>query len=122
MPKSTVPTSTSAPGFQIKLRPKMSGCKVRMKTPTRQSGKPARTSRSQASAIFCGGDAVDFAPSISQSESFCNSDRFMAGAFATQVAATSRRQELATDLPAMAQQMIGQHAGHHCFADRHRTD
>jgi len=28
----------------------------------------------------------------------------------------------ATDLPAMAQEMIGEHAGHHGLADRHRAD
>src|SRR6266849_6000971 len=29
---------------------------------------------------------------------------------------------LAAHLPAMAQEMIGEHAGHHGFADRHRAD
>ena len=67
MLKSTVPTSTSAPGFQMKLRPKMSGCRVRTKTPTRHSGRPAATIRSQDSAIIRVGLVADRAPSISQS-------------------------------------------------------
>src|SRR5215204_4561383 len=122
MPKSTVPISTSAPGFQMKLRPKISGCRVRMKTPTRHSGRPALTNRSQTSAIACAGFAADLAPPISQSMSFCNSDAFMPTAFASQVATRSRRPELAAHLPAMPEQMIGQHAGHHGFADWHGAD
>ena len=50
-----VPITTSAPGRQMKLRPKMSGCSVCTKTPTRHSGSPAATSRSQVSAIICAG-------------------------------------------------------------------
>jgi hypothetical protein len=48
-----------------------------MKTLTRQSGKPASTSRSQVSDIIRVGLGADRAPSISQSVSFCRSGRFM---------------------------------------------
>src|SRR5450432_675653 len=84
-------TFTSSPGRQTKLRPKISGCRVRMKTLTRQSGKPALTSRSQVSDIIWVGLGADLAPSISQSASFCRSGAFMAAPFATQVFRTSRR-------------------------------
>ena len=78
MSKSTVPISTSSSGRQMKLRPKISGCSVRMKTPTRHSGKPACTMRSQISSIIRGELTADLAPSISQSVSFCRCGIFMA--------------------------------------------
>ena len=62
-----------------------------MKTPTRQSGMPACTIRSQVSAIMPAGLAADLAPSISQSVSFCNSGAFMTAAFVPQVVGPSRR-------------------------------
>ena len=77
-----LPTTTSAPGRQMKLTPKISGCSVCTKTPTRQSGKPACTRRSQVSAIMWLGLTADLAPSISQSVIFCSSGAFMVGAFA----------------------------------------
>src|SRR6266545_3712908 len=110
----------------MKLRPKISGCSVRMKTPTRHSGKPAWTRRSQVSAIIRFGLAADLAPSMSQSVILCRSVAFMRHAFAAQVPETSRRYKRpntksdsvaaaapAADLPAMPQEMIGEHAGHH---------
>src|SRR5665647_1283597 len=87
---------TSSPGFQMKLKPRISGCKVRTKMPTRHSGKPARTSRSQISATIKGGATTDLAPSISQSAIFLRSCGFMRCAFAAQFAETSRRQERLT--------------------------
>src|SRR5260370_27055140 len=74
----------------MKLRPRISGCSVRTKTPTRHSGKPACTRRSQVSAITWGGLAADLAPSMSQSVIFCRSSAFME-AFAAQVPERSRR-------------------------------
>ena len=120
--KLTEPTSTSAPGRQMKLRPKISGCSVRTKTPTRHSGKPARTRRSQVSAIISAGLAADLAPSISQSVIFCKSEAFMAAVCRKHGRATSEYMYGLADLPAMPQEMIGQHAGHHGLADRHRAD
>src|ERR1700682_4086314 len=73
-----VVTVTSSPSRQTKLRPKISGCSVRMKTLTRHSGMPALTSRSQVSDIIWVELGADLAPSISQSVSFCRSDMFMA--------------------------------------------
>src|SRR5229473_8349789 len=70
-------TVTCSPGRQTKLRPKISGCRVRMKTLTRHSGMPAATSRSQVSDIIWVGLGADLAPSISQSVSFCRSGAFM---------------------------------------------
>ena len=55
-------------GRHTKLRPYTSGCRVRTKRPTRHSGRPAPTSRSQISATNRDGSAADLAPSISQSE------------------------------------------------------
>ena len=52
--------------------PNISGCNVRMKTPTRHSGRPASTRRSQHSAIITLASGADRAPSISQSISFWN--------------------------------------------------
>src|SRR3954451_4017231 len=105
MPKSTVPISTSAPGFQMKLRPKISGCNVLMNTPTRHSGMPAATRRSQVSAIILAGLGAERPPSISQSVMFL-------------ISAASTL----ADLAAMPEKMIGEHAGHHGFADRHRAN
>jgi len=68
---------------------------VRTKTPTRHSGRPAATIRSQVSDIMRLGLAADRAPSISQSVIFCISGAFMT-AFAVQVSGTSRRQTLGT--------------------------
>src|SRR4051812_5256935 len=76
-----------------------------MKTPTRHSGKPACTRRSQVSAIILDGLGADLAPSISQSVIFL-------------ISAAS----MLADLTAMAEEMIRQHAGHHRLADRHRAD
>src|SRR4051794_31460415 len=83
----------------------MSGCKVLMKTPTRHSGTPAATRRSQVSAIILAGLGVDLPPSISQSASFLSSAASMLA-----------------DLAAMAEEMIRQHAGHHRFTDRDRAN
>ena len=98
--KSAVPMATSAPGRQMKLRPKISGCSVWTKTPTRHSGKPACTRRSQVSAIIWGGLAADLAPSISQSVIFCRSGHVHDVAFAAQVPETSRRHKAAVRVPA----------------------
>src|SRR5258708_31738513 len=79
-----------------------------------------------------GGFGADPAPSMSQSVIFCRSVAFMR-VFAAQVSETSRRCKRpnkksdsvaavpAADLPAMAQEMIGEHAGHHGLADPHRA-
>src|SRR3954470_3571974 len=83
----------------------MSGCKVLTNTPTRHSGRPAATRRSQVSAIILAGLGADRPPSISHSVMFL-------------ISAAS----MLADLPAMPQEMIGQHARHHCLADRHRTN
>jgi hypothetical protein len=91
--RSAVPATTSAPGFQMKLTPRISGCSVRTKRPTRHSGRPARTRRSQNSATICGGLDADLAPSMSQSEMFLSSVAIMGSAFAAQVGETSRRDE-----------------------------
>src|ERR1700688_4332385 len=74
----------------MKLRPNTSGCSVRTKAPTRQSGIPAATRRSQVSASICGGVGADRAPSMSQSISFCRWDGFIRRKFAAQVTETSR--------------------------------
>src|SRR4051794_14962941 len=83
----------------------MSGCNVLMKMPTRHSGRPARTARSQALAITLAGFGSDRAPSISQSVMFLSSAA-----------------SISADLPAVPKEMVGQHAGHHGFADRHRAN
>src|ERR1700744_2649172 len=126
----------------MKLRPTMSGCSVRTKTPTRQSGSPAATSRSHSSDIICVEVAADLAPSISQSLNSCISvtvmEAYLGRKFRKRqddtigdlaasdpnrtVAILSRSRPLLAHLPAMAQEMIGEHAGHHGFSDRHRSD
>src|ERR1700724_3746288 len=87
--KSAVPVVTSAPDRQMKLTPRISGCSVRTKRPTRHSGRPACTRRSQSSATICGGFTADLAPSMSQSLMFFRSVAFMGTAFAAQVLETS---------------------------------
>jgi hypothetical protein len=82
---------TSAPGRQIKLRPIISGCRVRTKMPTRQSGKPARTRLSHRCDTIWADPEVERAPSISQSLRLCNSTAFIRSTFAAQVAGRSRR-------------------------------
>src|SRR5450432_3350262 len=89
----------------MKLRPKTSGCNVRTKAPTRHSGTPAATRRSQVCASSAAGFGADRAPSISQS-----------------VISLSSAANTLADLAAMAEEMIGQHTGHHGFADRHRAN
>jgi hypothetical protein len=54
----------------MKLQPIISGCSVRTNTPTRHSGNPACTSRSEHSAIIWLGVAAERAPSMIQSETF----------------------------------------------------
>ena len=49
------------PAARRTLRPKISGCSVRTNTPTRHSGNPASTRRSQASAIISVGLVDDLA-------------------------------------------------------------
>src|SRR3954470_18594271 len=83
----------------------MSGCKVLTNTPTRHSGRPAATRRSQVSAIILAGLGADRAPSISHSVMFL-------------ISAAS----MLADLSAMAQEMIGQHARYHCLPDRDRAN
>src|SRR5258707_471849 len=89
----------------MKLRPSTSGCSVRTKAPTRHSGTPAATRRSQVCFSNAAGFGADRAPSISQS-----------------IISLSSGLCTLTDLAAMAQEMIRQHACHHGFADRHRAD
>ena len=67
---------------------------MRTKTPTRHSGNPACTSRSQVSAIICGGLDADLAPSMSQSVILCKSDAFMRRTFAARVPQTSSQQQI----------------------------
>ena len=92
--------TTSAPGRQMKLRPKISGCSVRTKTPTRQSGRPAWTSRSQVSDIIRVGPGADLAPSISQSFSLLQlggvHNRAICGASSGHVKAIQMLCDLAT--------------------------
>src|ERR1700712_3782537 len=83
----------------------MSGCNVLMNTPTRHSGRPAATIRSQDSAIIWAGLDAERAPSISQS-----------------VMSLSSKACTSADLAAVAQEMIGEHARHHGFADRQRAN
>src|SRR5882757_4340960 len=78
----------------MKLRPKTSGCNVRTKKPTRQSGKPACRRRSQTSASAWAGSEVDLTPLMIHSVIFCKSKAFMPRAFAAQVRETSRRARL----------------------------
>src|SRR5205807_10623650 len=75
----------------MKARPKASGCSVRTKAPTRQSGRPAATRRSQVSVNSATGVRADRAPSTSHSVSFSRSEAFMRYAFADQVPVPSSR-------------------------------
>ena len=67
MSNEAAPITTSSPRRQMKLRAKTSGCSVCTNTPTRHSGSPAATIRSQVSWIIALGPTADRAPSISQS-------------------------------------------------------
>src|SRR5260370_15726067 len=103
--------TTSAPGRQMKLRPRISGCSVRTKTPTRHSGKPALTRRSQISAIILGEPPADRAPSMSQSLMPFNSSAFMT-VFAAQVPETSSHYKRFAVFTASGQSRCNQHRGH----------
>src|SRR3978361_616190 len=89
----------------MKLRPRTSGCSVRTNAPTRHNGTPAAPRRSQVCASSATGFGADRAPSISQS-----------------VISLSSRVCTLAHLPAMAEEMIRQHAGHHGFTTRPRAN
>lgn len=89
--------------------------------PDATAARPASRGRSQVSDIILAGLAADLAPSINQSVIFCKSEAFMTAVCRKHGRATSNMYGLA-DLPAMPQEMIRQHAGHHGLADRHRPN